>query len=299
MSEPNREEFWANVKTIHQMKVQGEIIVEPEPKSLKSLSPLIPIQSDGNKNPLFLVGSGAPGALLEIAMYKPYIEAERPFYLIETQKFYDKIQDMAADCVKNMLNIQEMGTYLVVSKCAGASLALEIAQQLKLQDKEVFLAFWSISERPFDDVMALNFLLDKFSKSRKILEIFTFILNKLPYFKFGTQILYLITQLKMRFECYLSTKDNSRRAEKLIRNNFCLANVRYRPTFYPGTIHIFIDERKYKFNRRGVVQGWAAFASNGIKLHLIQNHQEVKRGKRETVNKILMEFRIFSKNCCL
>lgn len=272
MSDRDRVEFWAAVRTINQMK--------------ESLSPLILIQSDGYKKPFFIVGAGSPGDLLVVTMWKPYLETERPFYLLKPQKPYNRIQDIASDFIKAIQNIQGEGPYLLVGQCEGGSLAFEIAQQLQSKGQKVFLIFLDTPAPPYNDVLSLNFLIDRFRRSRKIIKFVTFTLNKISSFNLGTQLLYLIDKIKTKLWFYLYSKDKNLRQTKLIRNSCRLAGTRYRPTIYPERIIFLVREKRYNA-KKATIQSWASMAIGGSEIYLIPSNKERHQSTAETLKIVI------------
>jgi aspartate racemase len=112
--------------------------------SRPSWSPLVGIQTQGTLPPLFCVHSLAP----ELLMYRDLAEllgSDQPFYGLQprgldgAQEPHHRIEDMAADYIREIRNIQPEGPYYLGGVCLGGIIAFEMAQQLRAQDQQVGL----------------------------------------------------------------------------------------------------------------------------------------------------------------
>jgi amino acid adenylation domain-containing protein len=107
-------------------------------------SPLIPIQSQGNKAPFFAVHP-IGGNVLCYADLARYLGTEQPFYglqalgLNETEKPVNSIEEMATVYIKAIQTIQASGPYYLGGWSMGGVIAFEIAQQLSAQGQTVAL----------------------------------------------------------------------------------------------------------------------------------------------------------------
>ena len=107
-------------------------------------SPLIPIQSQGNKAPFFAVHP-IGGNVLCYAKLAHYLGTEQPFYglqalgLDETEKPVSSIEEMATVYIKEIQTIQASGPYYLGGWSMGGVIAFEIAQKLSAQGQTVAL----------------------------------------------------------------------------------------------------------------------------------------------------------------
>ncbi|MEB3189918.1 MAG: amino acid adenylation domain-containing protein, partial [Snowella sp.] len=107
-------------------------------------SPLIPIQSQGNKTPFFAVHP-IGGNVLCYADLARYLGTEQPFYglqalgLQETEKPLNSIKEMAMVYIEAIQTIQASGPYYLGGWSMGGVIAFEIAQQLSAQGQTVAL----------------------------------------------------------------------------------------------------------------------------------------------------------------
>ena len=105
---------------------------------------LVPIQPEGDRPPLFCVHGGGFNVLIyrELALN---LGSNQPVYGLQAKGIDGKttphstIEDMAADYVKYIREIQPEGPYLLAGLSNGGRIALEMAQQLHKQDQKVAL----------------------------------------------------------------------------------------------------------------------------------------------------------------
>jgi amino acid adenylation domain-containing protein len=124
--------------TSHQLTEVGE------DTSVNSWSPLVAIQPNGSKPPLFLIH--ALGG--EVLCYRPLamnLGADQPVYGLQQQgldgeqPLLTRVEDMAAQYIQAMQTVQPNGPYYIAGYSFGGVLALEIAQQLHSQGEKVGL----------------------------------------------------------------------------------------------------------------------------------------------------------------
>jgi acyl-CoA synthetase (AMP-forming)/AMP-acid ligase II/thioesterase domain-containing protein/acyl carrier protein len=103
---------------------------------------LVAIKPQGKKRPFFYVHPRS-GSILMAANLARYIDAERPFYGLQSvglngkQQPYNKIEDMAAHYIREIQTVQPTGPYLLGGRCFGGRVALEMAQQLLTKGEKV------------------------------------------------------------------------------------------------------------------------------------------------------------------
>ena len=103
--------------------------------SAKGWSPLVLFQPEGQGRPIFFVHffGGAVGAYADIARH---MGKARPFYTLQAQGFedgldpLDRFEDMAAQYIRAMREVQPEGPYLLGGWSFGGILAFEMAHQL-------------------------------------------------------------------------------------------------------------------------------------------------------------------------
>jgi len=103
---------------------------------------LFPIQSSGSKPPFFWVYGETSDVLLP-----RYLGPDQPLYgLMHEARAgnrvrYTKLNDIAANHLKDIQTVQPQGPYFLGGFCFGGMVAFEMAQQLQKQGQEVALLF--------------------------------------------------------------------------------------------------------------------------------------------------------------
>jgi amino acid adenylation domain-containing protein len=108
---------------------------------------LVPIQSGGTAPPLFCV-HGHYGDVLFYRFLSQHLGSEQPFFALQARGIagfppHHSVQDMAADYLKEVQNLQPKGPYYLGGYCFGARVVLEMAHMLRAQGEQVaFLGFF-------------------------------------------------------------------------------------------------------------------------------------------------------------
>jgi thioesterase domain-containing protein len=109
-----------------------------------SQSSLVAIQPNGSKRPFFCVHP-ATGIVLCYTGLARHLDADRPFYGLQAQGLEDDlppltcIEDMAAQYITVVQQVQQQGPYLLGGWSMGGVVAFEMAQQLRQQGQQVAL----------------------------------------------------------------------------------------------------------------------------------------------------------------
>ncbi|WP_293158417.1 non-ribosomal peptide synthetase [Okeania sp. SIO2C9] len=107
-------------------------------------SSLVPLQSQGNKQPFFCVHP-AGGHVFYYQELSHYLGNNQPFYGLQAQgfnegeKIFTNVEDMAEFYIKTMQEFQPEGPYQIGGWSFGGVVAFEMAQQLVQQGQEVSL----------------------------------------------------------------------------------------------------------------------------------------------------------------
>jgi thioesterase domain-containing protein/acyl carrier protein len=105
---------------------------------------LIPIQTSGDGNPLFLV-HGVGGGVLGYRDLVKELGKDRPIYGLQavglnTQDAFDQsVEEMASHYIKMMRSFRPKGPYLLGGYCFGGVIAYQMACELEKQGEEVAL----------------------------------------------------------------------------------------------------------------------------------------------------------------
>lgn len=103
--------------------------------------PIVPLQKEGDKTPLFLVHPGSGDVLIFIGLSKYF--TDRPVYGIRTrclysgQDYHKTIHTMAQCYYEHIKKVQPEGPYAVAGYSLGSSVAFEIAKLLEADGSEV------------------------------------------------------------------------------------------------------------------------------------------------------------------
>ncbi len=148
---------------------------------------LVAIQTGGTKPPLFCIHA-VGGNVLSYLPIASYLGKEQPVYGLQArgldgiQAPHTKLEEMAADYIKEMRTVQANGPYFLLGHSFGGSLAFEIAQQLVRAGQKIALLAMLDSHSPtfpekippFDYQLSIHKLnlkrLDRKEKARYILE---------------------------------------------------------------------------------------------------------------------------------
>jgi amino acid adenylation domain-containing protein len=107
-------------------------------------SPLVTIQANGAKLPLFFVPGGAMDTI-EFYHLAHHLGSEQPFYGLQPLGLdgelepHTRIEDMASCYIQSIQTVQPQGPYLLGGHSFGSYIAFEMSQQLQKQGYEVAL----------------------------------------------------------------------------------------------------------------------------------------------------------------
>jgi acyl carrier protein len=105
---------------------------------------LVPIQPGGSRPPLFCA-HGQSGNLLIYRSLAQHIGPDQPVYGLQPQGLDGRssplmcIEEMACKYVREIQDVQSSGPYFLTGYCMGGAIALEMAQQLRMQGKTIGL----------------------------------------------------------------------------------------------------------------------------------------------------------------
>jgi pyochelin synthetase len=111
----------------------------PEPKRW---SPLVPIQPQGSRPPLFWLPGGYGTSILQFKEVSLLLGPDQPVYgfeakMPEPDQELESIPERAAYFIREMRSLQPQGPYSLVGFCGGGYVAFEMAQQLLADGQEV------------------------------------------------------------------------------------------------------------------------------------------------------------------
>ncbi|NER80070.1 MAG: hypothetical protein F6K42_10895 [Leptolyngbya sp. SIO1D8] len=241
-------------------------------------SSLVPLRSQGSKLPLFLVAPGAYTALHYLDLVN-LLDPEQPVYglqsrgLEENQSPHHTIEEMAAHYLHEMESLDFEGPYLLGGRCGlGATVAFEMAQQLRQRNKQVNLvAFidptWNAFRRFFET-----------EPNRKSIRHY---LNRLHYLwqeKFLKKVLAStinkaqVAAVENYSEVDHSPNQHDQRIQA-ITNVHKRAMLNYLPQVYQGRITLFQAEDRFEM---AAYDRWQVLATEGLDRHSVTGkHQDM------------------------
>jgi len=240
----------------------------------KSWSPLVAIDPNGSKPPLFLV-HGAGGNVLLYRSLGEHLAPDFPLYALQSKGLDGEsqplrtIEEMAACYVRELKTVQPQGPYYLGGYCLGGTVAYEMAQILRCEGEEVPLVA----------------LLDTYNYSRALKVSFrSFLLQKAKFhlanlsrLRPGAMLEYLREKMRLGFGGELAnlktSMPGSSRADGVSRatsgpeakvqavNDY--AAEHYDPVAYLGQLTLFKPRFNYKFYPDPKM-GWGDLALGGL-----------------------------------
>jgi amino acid adenylation domain-containing protein len=258
--------------TIHQL---AQVLQKQTTHQAKS--PLVAIQPAGSKPPFFCVHE-ITGSVLGYVNLARHLGLDQPFYGLQTPDFgdnrrpYETLQEMAADYIKELRQLQPEGPYHLGGWSSGGLVAFEMAQQLARDSQEVALLALIDTAVPshngneeYDDASLLAGLAHVHNLSITVEE-----LRSVPA---DEQFRYALEKANLGDAVQV---EQLRRLLEAGRTNL-RAGQHYRPQRYPNRITLFRStevrpdeegEAKFKIYDDPAL-GWSEFSSEPVEIHHI------------------------------
>jgi amino acid adenylation domain-containing protein len=239
-----------------------------------TLLPLVCLQPQGSKSPLFVVhAAGSSGVdYFHMAML---MGTERPFYAFHPKgfdpgdSFPASVEEIAADYVAAVCKVQSKGPYILAGWSFGGTVAFEMARILERAGETVPFLIMIDAPSPFvvfDEKDDIEFLLDRvpFFDSRFSLEVLD-----LPSSR-EAQLAYLFKEMKLA-GIFRPDIDEAyaQRWLSLYKHHNSLCGS-YRPSSpFNGKIIFFKPSEKIPFDVQmgHPIPGWERLARKGIEVH--------------------------------
>lgn len=249
------------------------------------LNCLVPMKPKGNKVPLFII-HGAGLNVLNFANLIKHFHEDQPVYGIQGNaktynKWYESIEDMAADYIDAIVKINPNGPYALAGFSFGGIVAFEMARQLKEQGKTVSLIGL------LDSYAESSYYYKNYNKKR-LVRYYDRTRRRLDYLK---EMLTSWTSIKLRIKNkkeylqkkYFGLEDPMTEQEALALEQFIVANRmvdkivnRYhlKPQNFEVDLFRAKDDDSYKLDPTHL--GWKKAALNGVNIHNIPgNHLDI------------------------
>lgn len=253
---------------------------------LPSWSSLVPIQTEGNQTPLFLIHA-IGGNLLDYEKLIHHLDRDRPIYGLQSigldgkQEPLASIPAMASHYIKEIRTIQPHGPYFLFGYSFGGIVAFEMAQQLDAQGKKIGWLGICDKEAPHQFAkIADNKSLGEFvqiharnlGKISSIKEKFQYLWDRISY-RF-TILDYKKYLLKEFSKAEVSTPDF---LLKLLDINI-QTEINYQLQVYPGSLALFRCQHQSVEHYFNPDLGWSNLVTGGVEInHLPGSHLDLMK----------------------
>jgi amino acid adenylation domain-containing protein len=246
---------------------------------------LVPIQPGGSKPPFFCVHPH-DGNAIRFRDLAARLGPDQPFYGLRAllssdgEPVHTRIEDMAADYIEEMLQIQPKGPYFLGGHCFGGTVAFEMAQQLLARGEKVALLALIFASAPGEPRLRPNVggfrfrLYTYFTKIDQILTNFSILHadEVLPYILqvIGWAGFYAKKNMK-KIAGHLfgvAMKDLTQEQEMDLTNIL----DDYIPKVYPGKLLLFRSEKIHWAYSIAPTWGWGELAAGGLDIYEIPGH---------------------------
>jgi amino acid adenylation domain-containing protein len=242
-------------------------------------SSLVAIQAGGSKPPLFCIHPVGGGILCYKNLAR-YLAPDQPLYALQgvdgKQTPLTRIEDMAAQYIKEIQSLQPQGPYFLGGYSFGGLVAFEMAQQLHAQGQKVTLLALLDSYTPKFVENTSVFLYRLYIHGLNISQLG--LKEKLIYVAGRIQLAInkAIKKINDRFGKWFGCPSSDRLPEhyKVISDNHKEAFRNYLPNIYPGRVTLFrsmLRDSKY-YNDPQL--GWGELATAGVEIHEIPGDHE-------------------------
>jgi len=222
-----------------------------------SWSPLVPLQTGGTK-PTFFFVHGLGGTVMRFHELARHMVPDQPFYCFQAQGMdgklpcLDRVEEMASLYLEHLRAAQPEGPYFLGGYSFGGLVALEMARRLLEEQEEIRV------------LTLVDTYLPAPHEGRSLLVKF-----------FGLSTPQKLAYLKKRATRY--GRGIKRRIDalslppaiKAVREACAVAESRYKPQVYAGSVVLFRASEKALRGLDDVQGGWNEYAAGGIEVHEI------------------------------
>jgi len=246
----------------------------------QSWQSLVPINSKGTRAPLYLV-HGAEGNILLYRDLAKHLGENQPVYGLQSigldnrTEIDPQFEVVASNYIKEIKALQPKGPYFLGGYCLGGTIALEMAQQLKLQGEEIGLLFmienyniktiqWPM---PFSLNIANKFLNlwyhmgNLFTGSNEAKMDFLGAKARTEFNRYKISLQVSLSSLGK----YFGLKNSLNFPHIRVDEAYDEALLRYTPQVYEGVIVLFGASKRLA-GFRDPLYGWGNIATKGVEL---------------------------------
>ena len=255
---------------------------------------LVEIQTGGHRRPVFFFpgGWGNEWQIIGLARLARQVGSDYPFYALQARsaegvsKAQYRVEEMAADYLREIRAVQPQGPYFLVGECVAGAVAYEIARQLRAQGQEIALLGFMDSRRP----TPLRYVRYRAARIKErcqyYLARFSFHWTNMRRLDWRSRFSYVVSKtsgVAEGFSCYFSQvmhlerdhDDHAIQGTWSVGDSYAKTLLRYRPQLYDGQIAIFVSKRSHQ---RDPTMGWSELTSKGLDIHVIPgNHVTYRR----------------------
>ncbi|UCE20069.1 MAG: amino acid adenylation domain-containing protein [Gemmatimonadota bacterium] len=219
---------------------------------------LVPIQPSGTKIPLLCVAPAA-GEVISFAGISRCLGHEQPFYGLRLPRedgasFSLRVEDMAAQCIREIETLQPEGPYLLGGACMGGLVAFEMACQLHEQGKEVAVLFLLDSSQPPPLISLRNYIPQ-------------LLFHHLPRGQLTYCLLRDLREKGRKLKRKFPLNREGRNLSSVWKAHE-KARRAYVPRVYPGRITLF-QSREFHIRFPDCENRWSALAEGGLDCHIL------------------------------
>ncbi|MDQ2900574.1 MAG: thioesterase domain-containing protein, partial [Acidobacteriota bacterium] len=242
-------------------------------------SPLVSIRPNGSKPPFFFVHP-IGGNVLNFRGFASHLSADQPVYGLQAQGLDGKqaphlrVEDMAADYIKEIRTVQRSGPYYLGGFSAGAIVAFEMSRQLHEADEEVALlalldSFFTGSIKSMDTAEAYQ---ERLNRSVRTLRFNLGYMAKIGLKDFAakkTKNFKLRTDIGMWRVSRKLNENVSGAIPKInlgVEQAFLVAVADYIPQPYPGKAVLFRAKHQAGFYSEDPLLGWGKWIAGGLEI---------------------------------
>jgi thioesterase domain-containing protein len=244
----------------------AQVLADPSSRAGLQLSPLVPMQPDGKKLPIFCLHTVFPEVLCyeEIARHW---DPDQPVYGIRDLRLdapenaHESVEELASRYVEAIRAVQPQGPYRLLGWSFGGVIAYEIARQFRRDDREVSLLALVDARGHYPG--------EPFAREENIMWVVERALGRLsPDFVERLRSLPLEEQVDYALAevTRAGLPPLLKAALQIFRAN-TEAWVRYRPSPYEGHMVLLLATETQWPDGRGPLPYWTPLVSGGITVH--------------------------------
>ncbi|QIG92109.1 MULTISPECIES: thioesterase domain-containing protein [unclassified Bradyrhizobium] len=210
---------------------------------------IIPLQSRGTRTPIYAV-PGHVGAPFTFSDLSKHLGGDQPFYALQPTGYdgqsepMDRVEDIAEDFARQMVEYQPTGPYIIAGYCSGAPTAFELAKILGRRGAEVpcIALFGPLHPTTYQELPRWLYF-----SARETAEALLREMAKLP--TLSARLRYFGSRVRERFRALGSKQpvatDPVLASRARLKSTALAAFQRYDPTPYSGRVCIFLPNKAW------------------------------------------------------